>query len=104
MPEAQPSPQQADFARHLHQSFRIALPGAPASEVELIEVRSLIPPDEESETRRAFSLVFRGGAERQPKQGIYAVENDAMGKRDIFLVPIGPDRVGMRYEAIFNLC
>jgi hypothetical protein len=35
-------------------------------------------------------------------QGIYKLENEKLGALEIFLVPIGPDEKGMRYEAIFN--
>jgi hypothetical protein len=39
-------------------------------------------------------------------QAIYPLEHQALGRMEIFLVPIGPDprgkRKGMQYEAAFN--
>ncbi|MFQ6028489.1 MAG: hypothetical protein ACE5Q6_13435 [Dehalococcoidia bacterium] len=35
-------------------------------------------------------------------QGIRRVEHKQMGGLDIFLVAIGPDEHGMRYEAVFS--
>jgi len=52
--------------------------------------------------RQAFSIVFRGPAEPVLMQQIHALEHAALGRLDLFLVPIGPDAKGMRYEAVFN--
>jgi hypothetical protein len=35
-------------------------------------------------------------------QGTFEREHDYMGALPLFLVPIAPDREGMRYEAVFN--
>ena len=35
-------------------------------------------------------------------QGTYKVEHEKLGTLEIFLVPIGPDKEGLCYEAIFN--
>lgn len=56
---------------------------------------------------RTFSLIFRGGLLGPEKnmylrQGTYTLKQEDLGSLDIFLVPIGPDRDGMRYEAVFN--
>jgi hypothetical protein len=53
-------------------------------------------------SRSPFSLVFRGGPSPPLPQRIYRVEHEALGALDIFLVPIGPDEVGQRYEAVFT--
>jgi hypothetical protein len=49
-----------------------------------------------------FSIVFRGPADPVFPQRIYRVEHAALDAMDVFLVPIGPDAVGMRYEAVFG--
>jgi hypothetical protein len=49
-----------------------------------------------------FSLIFRSGTQAHVPQAIYTLRHPALGEMDVFLVPIGPDDVGMRYEAIFN--
>ena len=99
----------ADFMPALHQNFQLyvgpwgqphdpAAHGAPRS-VELIEVASLVPSAPQS---RSFSLIFREAARTYLPQRIYTLEHDAVGRLDLFLVPLGPDGVGMRYQAIFN--
>jgi hypothetical protein len=52
--------------------------------------------------RTPFSLVFRGPLQPLLAQRIYRVEHDSMGTFELFLVPIGPDGVGMCYEAVFT--
>ena len=51
--------------------------------------------------RRAFSLLFRGPADPLLPQRTYRLEHPELGGLDIFLVPLGPDSEGMRYEAVF---
>ena len=52
--------------------------------------------------RAPFRLIFRGPREAFFSQGILALEHAELGRLEIFLVPIGPDAQGMRYEAIFT--
>ncbi len=52
--------------------------------------------------RDAFSIVFRSPAEPVLPQKIYTLEHAKLGRFELFLVPIGPDESGMRYEAVFN--
>ena len=49
----------------------------------------------------SFSLLFRGPLEPLLPQGIYTLRHEG-DPIDIFLVPIGQDPGGTRYEAIFN--
>lgn len=51
---------------------------------------------------RPFALLFR--VEEGPilAQKIYPIEHDRLGRLDLFLVPVGPDEVGMQYEAVFS--
>ncbi len=56
-----------------------------------------------SATRAPFSLIFRSpGERRHAPQQIYTVRHPELGEIEIFLVPIGPDERGMRYEAVFT--
>ena len=51
----------------------------------------------------AFSVVLHDrGATHALPQGIYRGDLGPHGAVDIFIVPIGPDAEGMRYEAVFN--
>ena len=92
---------QAQFAKCLKQTFRIRL-DASKLDVELIEVSSIGSGDREDDKRQPFSLVFRGPQDPTLPQQIYQMEHTTMGALEIFLVPIGPDAHGMRYEAVFN--
>lgn len=53
--------------------------------------------------REPYALVFRA-ASRQffLPQRIYPLNHPALGEIEIFLVPLGPDEHGMRFEAIFS--
>ena len=75
-----------------------AVHGAPRS-VELIEVSSLVAG---AVNARPFSIIFREAGRAYLPQRTYTLEHAALGRLDLFLVPIGPDAVGMRYQAIFN--
>jgi hypothetical protein len=55
----------------------------------------------EGQERLQFSLVFRGPATEALAQGTYPVSHVELGELELFLVPIGPDAEGMRYEAAF---
>ena len=84
-----------DFRPLRGDRFRIAPDGAPAFEVELVEVTEI---PREPGGRAPFSLVFKGGPNPPLEQRIYRVEHDGLGELDLFLVPIAVDR----YEAIFT--
>lgn len=51
--------------------------------------------------RRPFSLVFRGPLDAPLPQGITPLRHVELGEVGIFLVPIGSDGEGRRYEAVF---
>lgn len=53
--------------------------------------------------RNAFSLVFHGPAKPVMPQRMYRLASADLGElSDVFLVPLGPDEKGMRYEVIFT--
>ena len=53
--------------------------------------------------RPPFSLIFRAGSkEFYVPQGVFGLVHDQLGLAEIFLVPIGPDDVGMLFQAVFN--
>lgn len=88
------------FVPHLKQAFKVSSEGV-AFDAELIDVSPLgetVGP----QGRRAFSLVFRGPLDAVVDQGICKVEHDQLGGVDLFLVPLGPDDKGMKYEAVFT--
>jgi hypothetical protein len=87
------------FAPYLNQIFRLSL-RAGDLDLELIRADAL---DGDAEGgREPFSLVFRGPGEPTLAQQIYPLDHEALGRFEIFLVPIGPDEQGRCYEAVFN--
>jgi hypothetical protein len=98
----------ATFADHLQASFRLFPDSANSEtslELVLIEATDLSPragPAAAASRRAPFSLVFRGPPTPILSQRIYRLEHAEIGRFDLFLVPIGPDERGMRYEAVFT--
>lgn len=92
----------ASFAGRVGESFRISSDADGITlDSELIEATQ-VGATPSGGRRAAFSLVFRAAADVVLPQQIYRVEHAELGVLDIFLVPIGPDGSGMRYEAVFT--
>lgn len=89
-----------EFSKHVHTKFRIAL--EPPVELELAEVKSYLPKENEARGMERFSLYFAGPREPHLIQHVYPMEHELMGAFDIFLVPVAQDENGFRYEAVFN--
>lgn len=49
-----------------------------------------------------FSLVLRGPRAPLLPQATYALVHPRLGRIEVFLVPLGQDAQGTRYEATFN--
>lgn len=84
-------------------TFRLCAPEGAELELTLTEVQPLsaasAPPGGLSEP---FALLFHGPRSPWARQATYRLENASLGAVEIFLVPLGPDERGMRYEAIFT--
>jgi len=94
----------ATFSPLVGTEFRVDVGGALPVALRLAEASSLsggkgIPA---GRTREPFALVFRGPARPTLSQRTYPFEHAALGRFDVFIVPIGPDADGPRYEAIFT--
>lgn len=82
------------FTPHLQTKFLLAGDFV----LELVEIFE--PPSMPRQER--FSLTFIGPSEPLLQQGTYELQHEAMGSLNLFLVPIGKDERGIRYEAVFN--
>ena len=91
----------ADFQPLINSEFTTTENGAKTQSFELLEVTPLGSKPDNNE-RHAFSLVFRGENIQTPQQSIYELEHPKLGQLALFLVPIGSDQHGMRYEAVFT--
>jgi hypothetical protein len=89
------------FAEQLGTIFKLHVSNSATLRLELFEVTELsdqaLAPQMEQ-----FSLLFRGPATPHFPQGIYTLEHENLGKAALFVVPVGPDSLGMRYQVIFN--
>lgn len=84
-----------EFAPHLHTPFMIAQ--AEEYELELAEITAYSHAQLEQ-----FSLIFAGPASPWLQQGLYTLVHAEIGECELFLVPLGPDGLRMRYEAAFS--
>ena len=65
-------------------------------------LRTYSPPGGTVFRSEPFALLFHGPRETLLPQRSYRLEQEVLGAVEIFLVPLGPDAVGQRYEAIYN--
>ena len=86
------------FSEQLHTTFQLRVPGAAPLLLELTEVSE----ENQSPSVEQFSLAFRGPLVPHIPQGTYNVEHEKLGTFDLFIVPLGPDQSGMRYQVIFS--
>jgi hypothetical protein len=88
----------ASFAENLNTAFSLQHPQWGIMTVDLVEVSEL----RETSRQRMYSLVFRGSLEQPLQQGQYPISHEKMDAGELFLVPIGREADGFRYEAVFN--
>jgi hypothetical protein len=91
---------EAEFSKHVNTKFRVAT-DQPV-ELELTEVKGYLSKAHEQTGMERFSTFFNGPREPFLPQGVYPLEHDGMGAFELFLVPLGRDENGVRYEAVFN--
>lgn len=89
-----------DFAGRIGEEFRIHVSESAVVEAVLAEVSEHGAPA--VGLRPPFTLLFRGPRDAILPQRIYPVEHAGLGTIEIFLVTVGPDADGMRYEAVFS--
>ena len=90
-----------DFSKCLNQTFTINVADHDPLVTELIEVRGLVPPDDDALRRQPFSLIFRGPKDVLLQQGTFEIENETLGTLGMFVVTLGPDDEGVRHEVVF---
>jgi hypothetical protein len=88
------------FAPHLGKTFRVT--NAAETALTLVEAAPIASPGSDQGRRAAFALLFRGPLTPWLPQAIYGFEHPGGDVLEFFIVPVGPDKDGMRYEAIFN--
>jgi hypothetical protein len=94
-----------DFTKYLNDTFYLSSDSEEPIEAELIEVTEIETnevPTGSNKRRNSFSIVFSGPPQPVLPQGIRALQHTEIGPLSLFIVPIGSDKKGMRYEAVFN--
>ncbi len=92
-----------DFSSRVGESFVVDLGGEVTLRLELVSAEALGGSSAPGARRAPFSLVFRSpGERRHVLQRTYPMEHAALGRLELFLVPIGTAPGGMRYEAVFT--
>ena len=86
------------FSEHLGSAFTVTavLPETLILELYDVTENTMSPALEQ------FSLLFRGPVSPVMQQCTAKLEHDKLGSLELFLVPIGPDEKGMRYQAVFS--
>jgi L-ascorbate metabolism protein UlaG (beta-lactamase superfamily) len=90
------------FTQQLHTKFRVRLGEEREAELELDEVKPFPTLTHSRSDVERFSLYFYGPGDIFLQQMTYRLEHEQMGEMDIFLVPVGQDARGFRYEAVFS--
>lgn len=93
-----------DFDGRIGEHFDAAAGDGVPIALELVEVETSSEPGgrgPDGQERLQFSLLFRGPATPVLAQGTYQIEHVDFEDLALFLVPLGPDAEGPRYEASF---
>ncbi len=88
------------FDAQVGSRFTVRVAADHAFEVELVETRAVSTPL--NAPRASFGLTFRSNERSHVPQRIYRLEHPVLGALDVFMVPLGPDAIGMRYDAVFS--
>ena len=94
----------ATFTRYLNTKFSFAHEAVESVAVKLIEVNDLTPKTvgRNAAGKECFALVFRGSHNAPLRQETYTVTHESIGKFAMLAVPVGRNKDGIYYEAIFN--
>ena len=91
-----------EFRQHLNTPFRLQVNAPKPIDLTLVEVESRPSDATEQQGMERFSVVFLGSPEFLLPQNTYRLVHPEMGEFDIFLVAIGKETDGYRYEAVYN--
>ena len=90
------------FSRQLNTKFTVRTESGEPVDLELVEVAVRKNDSNEQVGMERFSTFFRGPQNSFLPQQTYEFHHPDLGEMQIFLVPLGLDGNGYRYEAIFN--
>lgn len=90
-----------DFSPHVDSTFAVDL-GESSLDLTLTEAQKQPVHPYPGMAREPFSLIFFSDTQTVLPQQMYALTHPAMGQVEVFLVPVGRDPTGVRYQAIYN--
>ncbi|MBK9982131.1 MAG: hypothetical protein IPP15_06840 [Saprospiraceae bacterium] len=91
----------SDFEPYLNQVFQIRFTVEITLPAELINVTEI--PGYTTVDRKPFSILFRTAQKTEYfRQSVCILQHPVKGEVPVFLVPLGLDEEGMRYEAVFS--
>jgi hypothetical protein len=90
------------FAEHLNTKFSVRAEAPRPVELELVEVKEYNARENEHGGMERFSLFLLGPGDIHLPQHTYTLEHPSMGELELFVVPVGRDDRGFRYEVVFN--
>jgi len=93
---------EAEFTKNVNTKFRLVVDVPRPIDLTLVSVTPRkIEPHEQAGMER-FSAVFMGPPDIFLPQQTYRISHPDMGEFDIFLVALGQEPEGFRYEAVYN--
>lgn len=95
-------PTAESFREHLGTKFRVRAETPRPIELELDEVKDYNAQAGEQARMERFSVYFYGPGDIMLRQGTFTLEHPAMGELMLFVVPVGRDERGTRYEVVYN--
>jgi hypothetical protein len=93
------------FAKLVKTNLRVWIDAQASVELELAEItppRVTSTGGAHSRKYENFTLEFLGPAEPVLPQRIYCFDSAPIGRFELFIVPVGRDANGTRYQAAFN--
>lgn len=89
------------FTPHVGEPFELVPPDGDPLEIVLTSCET-DPAWTDQTTRVPFSLIFHAADDRYVPQQICTIRHPAIGELGLFVVPIGPDERGFRYQVVFT--
>ena len=86
------------LSKNLNSRFTVCLDEGQSFELELIELSE----HKLSSMQERFAFVLLGPNDKFLGQGTRHFQHEALGEFDLFLVPMGRNESGTRYEVVFN--
>ena len=89
------------FVPYINETFAVGL-GASTVEMTLVQATKWQPRDWEGLRKEPFALLFKCANPVILPQRVYPFVKSGFGKMEIFIVPVGREKDGIVYQAVFN--